>query len=65
MIHVDGVLQGAGGVGDRVHGGIPQHWRDPIRGVTGLTPARDLHVQVVPGGVPLGVGGQADGSDPV
>ena len=39
VIHVDGELEGAGGVGDRVHGGVPQHGRDPISGVTGLTPA--------------------------
>ena len=65
MVHVDGELEGAGGVGDRVHGGVPQHWRDPISSVTGLTPARDLHVQVVPGAVPLGVRGQADGPDVV
>ena len=39
VIHIDGELEGAGGVGDRVHGGVPQHWRDPVRGVTGLPPA--------------------------
>ena len=39
VVHVDGELEGAGGVGDRVHGGVPQHGRDPVRGVTGLTPA--------------------------
>ena len=65
VIHVDGELQCTGGVGDRVHGGVPQHGRDSVRGVAGLAPARDLHVQVVPGAVPLGVGGQADGPDVV
>ena len=65
VVHVDGELEGAGSVGDGVHGGVPQHGRDPARVVGGLPPARDLHVQVVPGAVPLGVGGQADGSDPV
>ena len=65
VIHVDGELQCTGGVGDRVHGGVPQHGRDSVRGVAGLAPARDLHVQVVPGAVPLRVRGQADGPDVV
>merc|ERR1719410_1501491 len=65
VVHVDGELEGAGGVGDRVHGGVPQHGRDPIRGVTGLAPARDLHVQVIPGAVPLRVRRKADGPNVV
>ena len=65
MVNVDGELHLAGQVGDGVHGGVPQHGGDAVSGVGRLPPAADLHVQVVPGGVPLGVGGQADGTDNV
>merc|ERR1711997_613892 len=65
LVDVEGELQGAGQVGDGVHSGVPQHRTDAVRLVSGLPPATDLHVQVVPGAVPLRVGGQADGSDPV
>merc|ERR1711997_1328162 len=65
LVDVQGELQGAGQVGDGVHSGVPQHLTNAVRLVSWLPPATDLHVQVVPGAVPLGVGGQADGSDPV
>ena len=65
MVNVDGELNLAGQVGDGVHGGVPQHGGDAVSGVGGLTPATDLHVQVVPSGVPFRIGGQADGTDVV
>jgi len=65
VVDVDGELQGALGVGDGVHGGIPQHWRDAVSRVGGFAPATDLHVQVEPGGVPLRVGWQTDWTDDV
>ena len=65
LVDVEGELQGTGQVGDGVHGGVPQDGADAVGLVGGFAPAADLHVQVVPGGVPLGVGREADGSDPV
>ena len=65
MVDVDGELQGTLSVGDGVHGGVPQHRGDAVSGVGGLPPAADLHIQVVPSGVPLRVGGKADGADNV
>ena len=65
MVDVDGELKSTLSVGDGVDGGVPQHGGDAVSGVRGLAPAADLHVQVVPGGVPLRVGRQADGSDDV
>ena len=65
FVDVEGELDGTGQVGDGVHGGVPQHLTDAVCLVSRLPPAADLHVQVVPRPVPLGVGGQADGSDPV
>ena len=60
MINVDGELEGTGGVGDGVHGGISQDGADAVAGVCWLAPPTDLHVQVEPSGVPLRVGWQAD-----
>ena len=65
FVDVEGGLNSTGQVGDGVHGGVPQHRADAVSLISWFPPATDLHVQVVPGAVPLGVGGQADGSDPV
>ena len=43
VVDVDGEGEGAHGVGDGVHGRVPQHRRDPVSVVSGLAPARDLH----------------------